>query len=237
MVSIAPSEQVKHPAKFSSAILDTMNLLLPLDGRLLDPFAGTGLIHSIGRDSVGVEIEPEWAVQHPQNIVGNALCLPFADNTFRMAASSSTYGNRMADNHNAKDMHKPCEGKGCSKCWYRGVTLRHTYTHYLNRKLHPDNTGGYNWGLKYCTLHMLAWAELSRVLETDGVFVLNVKNHIRRWKEVDVVAWHREILESCGFRWEGQIAIPHRGLAHGANVDLRSPDEQVIYFRKISNDG
>ena len=82
--------------------------------------------------------------------------------------TSPTYGNRMADSHDAKD--------GSS---------RNTYTHKLGRKLDVNNSGKMQWGNEYKKLHTKAWNECFRVLKNDGVFILNFKNHIKKGKEVD----------------------------------------------------
>ena len=66
-MSIAPLV-VRHPAKFSAAILDRLAELVPPGSRVIDPFAGTGKVHTLadlltGTTTVGVEIEPEWAAE------------------------------------------------------------------------------------------------------------------------------------------------------------------------------
>ena len=99
--------KVFHPAAFSDAILRYLanSDLLP-SGVLLDPFAGIGKCHrlaSADRRFIGVEIEPEWANCHPDTVVGDALALPFEDESFDGCLTSCCYGNRMADSHNAKD--------------------------------------------------------------------------------------------------------------------------------------
>lgn len=90
---------VAHPAKFTDVILATIaDQLYGVTGRVLDPFAGTGRIHRLARpdlETVGVEIEPEWAAQHPNTVVGDALHLPFPDESFDAICTSPTYGNRM----------------------------------------------------------------------------------------------------------------------------------------------
>src|ERR1035437_6425256 len=115
-----------HPAKFSATVLGTMATCLIPGSLVLDPFAGTGLRPSIpGIRPVCVEIEPDWATQ----VCAAALRLPFRYNTFDAIATSPTYGNRMADHHNAKDSSK-----------------RHTYTHYIGHKLNEYNSGQVQWG-------------------------------------------------------------------------------------------
>lgn len=92
----------KTPAPFTPAVLDRMfELLPPGPARILDPFAGNGIrFHEAaidrGYDSVGVELEPEFAAAHPRNIVGNATRLTrFDDDSFDAALSSPSYANRM----------------------------------------------------------------------------------------------------------------------------------------------
>ena len=103
---------VRHPATFSDPILAAIDAALGDAETVLHPFAGIGGIHRLNRSTVGVELEPESAEQHPNTIVGNALDLPSPDDIFDAIATSPTYGNRMADHHDAKD----------------GST-RHTYRH------------------------------------------------------------------------------------------------------------
>lgn len=73
-----------HPAKFSQPILDAIvgqlaDEMVPPGGTLLDPFAGVGRVHQIadlvGYDSLGVELEPEWAATHERTICGDSTML------------------------------------------------------------------------------------------------------------------------------------------------------------------
>jgi len=67
-------------------------------GPILDCFAGTGRIHELGRDdTVGVEIEPEWASMHERTICGDSTQLDtlFNPGHFGTVATSPTYANRM----------------------------------------------------------------------------------------------------------------------------------------------
>lgn len=175
---------------------------------VLDPFAGVGyLLHDAvkerGAKSVGIEIEPEWADQHPWNKVGDATALPKRwTNRFDVVATSCTYGNRMSDHHNAQERCKACDGTGlvdiplrtnnngfgdCPKCG--GVGRRQykriTYRHQLGRELHPNNSGQMPFGPKYKDLHERAWVEAARVLKptvkgvSKGRMILNVSNHFK----------------------------------------------------------
>lgn len=76
------SVTVRHPAKYSASIIDRFRDLVAdhnVTGRVLDPFAGTGRIHLLAEglfadlDTVGVELEPEWANLHPRTIAVHAL--------------------------------------------------------------------------------------------------------------------------------------------------------------------
>lgn len=206
-VAPAPPLTVGHPAKFSQEILDALDVIIPLGVRVLDPMAGVGYIHRLeGRDTLGIDIEPEWAGAHPRNRLGNALALPWKDGTLPWVVTSPSYGNRMADHHDAKEKCKTCgglgvvvveaasdmsadalqagaltEGRRCPKCGGVGTReyKRLTYRHTLGRPLHPDNSGQLAWGSKYRRFHERAWGEVHRVLEPGGRFVLNVKNHHR----------------------------------------------------------
>jgi DNA modification methylase len=209
---------MKHPAKYSNPILDVMQeMLVDVSGILLDPFAGTGKIHLLQREDLktfGVEIEPEWATLHPQTIVGDALNLPFADASFDAIATSPTYGNRMADHHNAKDGSK-----------------RNTYKHTLGRDLHPNNSGQLQWGPKYREFHEKVWAECIRVLKPNGTFILNISNHIRKGEEIDVTDWQVRTIQQYipikDVRTVGTIRYKE-----GSNSSLRPDHESVVRFLK-----
>lgn len=84
-----PASQVIHPAKFSDSFLHEVQCLLeahlPAGGLVLDPFAGDGGVHQLASDryrTVGVEIQAPWALAHPGTIQGDALYLPFRDDSF-----------------------------------------------------------------------------------------------------------------------------------------------------------
>lgn len=221
------------PAPFSANILIFIanSGLLPHSGVILDPFAGIGKVHQLATASlrvVGVEIEPEWAAAHQNTICGNALALPFEDESFDGAVTSPVYGNRMSDSHNAKD-----------------GTLRRSYTHDLRRQtgdlerqLHPDNAGTlYAWNKEYWRFHVRAWAELKRVLKPGAPFLLNVSDFIRTTqshgqKRIPVVRTHARVCTELGFELVKSYPIETPRMRYGQNHESRVSVEYVLHLRR-----
>lgn len=213
----------RHPAKFTDTILDEVEDLwarFDCRGPILDPFAGTGKIHGLGErlgvETFGVEIEPEWARAHRRTIVGDALALPFPDGLFGAVVTSPTYGNRMADHHEARDSSR-----------------RNTYRHALGRPLTDGSSAGLQWGDEYRRFHERAWAEVARVLDVGGSFFLNVKDHVRRGEIVEVSEWHRETVEALGFVLVTRSLVAVSGNRQGENGHVRVPYENVFVFEKV----
>lgn len=211
----------EHPATYSDPILATIAAHLPAAGTVLDPFAGTGRIHELATDerrTVGIEIEQEWADKHEDTIHGEAIetLEDMADDTFDAIATSPTYGNRMADHHNATD-----------------DSVRLTYKHTLGRDLTDGNSGAMQWGEEYRLFHHAAWAEAVRVLRPGGTFTINIKNHVRDGEVQRVAEWHITTLTcDLGLELVALDVIPTRGLMAGANADTRTGHELVATFRK-----
>jgi SAM-dependent methyltransferase len=215
---------VSHPAVFSKPILPTIGQLLEQDHRwILDPFAGVGRVHELSAhvawpiETVGVEIEPEWAALRQRTIVGNALELPFASDVFDAVVTSPTYGNRLADSHKARD-----------------GSVRRSYTHDLGRTLAEDNSGDLHWGAKYRDFHRQAWREARRVLRNDGRFILNISDHIRKGQRQYVSSWHCETLLGMGFRLVNTTNVQTQRLRAGTNASVRVRSELILAFDLIN---
>ena len=96
------------------------------------------------------------------------------------------------------------------------------------------------WGLDYRKLHLHAWIECWRVLKLEGIFVLNMKDHIRtikrKGKKVQerqrVTRWHTRTLERIGFHVEDHVKVPLEGNRQGENHDVRIEYESVIHLVK-----
>lgn len=210
---------MNHPAKFSDAVLGEMAKRIPNGSAVLDPFAGVGTIHRLWDDdkdirTFGVEIEPEWAEAHPKTQVGDATMLEFQSAMFDVVATSPTYGNRMADHHDAKDGSK-----------------RVTYKHALGRDLSTSNTGQMQWGIDYRMMHEAAWKEVHRVLMPGGLFLLNISNHIREGKEVLVSEWHLSACFGIGFKLIEAVPIPTKRMRYGQNHGARVDHEWLFVLK------
>lgn len=221
---------VKHPAKFTDTILSEFVQIIAdyelADGTIVDPFAGTGRIHRLGGDgtihTIGVELEPEWAEQHPYTITGNSRDLVnLIRDTFPGVGqvqgifTSPAYGNRMADSYAG-------DAKG---------SRRSTYRIALDRALSEGNGASMHFGHDYKLLHYKVWKQCWELLDADGLMVVNLKNFIRGGHVVDIVEWHRETLERVGFTFLEQRHVDTPGMKMGANRDLRVDGEEILVMR------
>lgn len=215
---------IKHPAKFTDCLLPLMTTYLTDKHKVLDPFAGTGkigVIKDYGFKGIiyANEIEKEWLEPNEYNCdiltFEDAEFLNFPNNYFDAICTSPTYGNRMADHHKAKDN-----------------SIRNTYTHCLGRPLNESNTGKMQWGKEYKAKHEAIYKHLVNLLENNGIFILNIKNHIRKGEEMDVKSFHENILVNLGLDKIEELFIPTTGNRYGANSNLRTNGEYVMIFKK-----
>ena len=218
-------KEIKHPAKYTDSFICIFAEILKGQKKILDPFAGTGkiaLIKDFGfcGEIYANEIEPEWIKPNKYNCdvitTEDAEFLQYTDGFFDAICTSPTYGNRMADHHIAKDGSK-----------------RNTYTHCIGRQLSDGNTGKMQWGPEYMEKHERIYKHLASLVKNGGLFVCNVKNHIRKGKEIDVKSFHEESLKKSGFQKTKEIFVESKGNGFGANADKRTTGEYIMVFQKI----
>lgn len=213
----------KHPAVFSNSFIPIFADLLYGRRKVLDPFAGTGKLalikdYGFGGKVICNEIESEWANESIYFVdewhIGDAANMFWAkDGEFDAICTSPTYGNRMADHHNAKDSSK-----------------RITYKHMLGHDLHQENTGAMQWGASYRIKHIEAYQEMLRVLSPNGRVIINISNHIRKGKVVLVSDWHTMILKSMKLVCTSVFHFPTKRMRFGKNAHLRVQEECIIVF-------
>lgn len=219
--------EVKHPAPYSKSVIEAMKFLVVTEAdrrgikiddlRILDPMAGIGRVHELPGATVGVEIEPEWASQHPGTRQGDACDLGWPEDTFDVIAVSPAYGNRFADHHEAKDGSK-----------------RRSYRHDLGRMPSEGSSGTLHWGPDYRFLHIKAWREATRVLVPGGLFILNVSDFVAKGAIVPVAEWHLNELFCLRYRLESAQTISTPRMRFGANHQARVDGELVAALRAAS---
>jgi hypothetical protein len=240
-----------HPSPYSWIVLAKIAELCEASFECLDPMAGIGRCHWLAehgyvKSMVGLELEPEWAAQHPNTIHWNVLHIDklFVPESFDAVIVSPVYGNRLSDHHDARETCKLCHGTGalgagepCSRCEGQGYNRyrRITYRHYLGRALSPGNSGAMQWGPAYRSFHEEAWAKVVPLLRPGGVFILNTKDHIRRHELQPVTQFHIDTLRGLGLTLDPDEMYPvdTPGMRYGENHEKRvAGGEWVIVFRK-----
>ena len=208
-----------HPASYSAGLIPTFAALLEgRSHRVLDIFAGKGGIHELGAlgpyETVGVELEPEWAMWRPETLVADATDLPFEDDSFTAIATSPAYGNRMSDYD-----EPPAD-----------APERRDYVCSLGRPLSPNNAAGFAWDdAEYMELHEAAWAEAVRVLAPGGVMLLNVVDHWEQDRHIGVAGMHlTHLVKAFGPDISAMVSADASGWTAAANGDVRIAGEWVV---------
>ena len=221
----------EHPAPYPNEVLDCFARHIPGFSTVLDPFAGVGGIHRL-RDrgefcTVGIELEPEWASKHPDNICGDSTKLaglwpeinskltnPWID----VIATSPTYANRLADKYlpelDAND--------------------RRTYVCRLGRQPTKGSSCTMQWGREYRELHQSVWEQSVAMLTPGGLFLLNCKDHYRKTTDeirVGVTGWHVGMLNDLGLSVRDIEAMETIGDTSRANTK-RGPEYVVVMQKK-----
>lgn len=220
------TEVAAHPAKFSGPVLDAVLPWLDNGDRVLDPFAGVGGVHALRDevpylDTVGIELEPEWALASPYTLTGDCLQVMsmMLTGSFDVVVTSPCYGNRMADSH--------VQGEG-------DTSERITYTHKLGRQLTAGSSGSMQFGPEYQAFHAAVWSEVARLVRPGGLLLLNISNHIRSGLEVGVTGWHVSTLLADGGRWNLKKVVPieTRRMRKGQNGSLRVRNEWLCVLTR-----
>lgn len=213
--------QRPHPAVYSDSIIKALKEYLPdylPDGAtILDPFAGSGKIDFLRPqyETWGIEIEPEWAIGSEHVVVGDAMYPEKAyQGKFQAMVTSPCYGNRMADNFTARDASK-----------------RITYRTFLDRPPTDGSSAKMQWGETYREFHKRVWAKMLDMVVEPGLFVINISNHIRNHKVVDVAGWHRDVFLSMGLELKESLPIVTPRMGFGENGASRVEEEWIYFFQ------
>lgn len=213
-----------HPAKYSNELLPI--LAKYAYGSIIDPMGGTGkagLLKQYNSKITKVtinELEQEWADQAIDNnvdeiIIGDAKNLT---GTYDCIVTSPPYGNRMADNFKASkpdsmgrryagDLGRtPSEGSCCCKHFDRG----------------------------YNELITEIFISLFNNVKFD-LFILNVSNFIRNFKEVRIDEFFLKLFTDNKFDLIAHERVKtRRQKGVGANTNLRVECEDIFVFKKQS---
>lgn len=249
----------RHDAKFSVEVLEIFRALAgDLPGPIVDPFAGVGLIDTIGRaDVIGIELEPEWATASPVVRQGDALDPGAYPDEVGTIMTSPTYGNRMADRY-LGPVCAACLGEGrrditvadgtstiedrargwapCASCHGRGRngSGRYGYGISLGRLASEGSSCHLQWGDAYRDFHRRWLIIASTVLDPGpSRLVLNMSDHYRGGVHQYVCHWWIEEAGRQGFRLADTYRATTDRFGHGQNSERRAPAEMVYVFDLI----
>jgi len=234
---------MSHPAPFSKEILAQLSALTKdWEGPILDPYAGTGLIHEMGRDDTwGIEIEEPWAKMHERTAWGDSTTLTVAPlnpenvsvnggRSFlprpHAIVTSPDYGNRFADNYlgtQAEQAERAATGKHPRR---RGYALS------LNRPVTPGNGAGhYFWSPEYKRIHSDVAIAVTRVMLRPANLALNVSNLFHDGIEHPVVSWWVANFGQRGWVMVDGVPVKTKRYKDGANREARPSSEWIIHMR------
>lgn len=231
MVTPSVAAPPEHPAPWSQPVLDAISAVLqrytsPVHGAwdFLDPFAGRDLVRLQATtpdwcNVTGVELEHEWA-SYAGAIQGSALSLPWHQPQFNGIITSPTFGNRMADCHDARD-----------------DSVRITYRHKLRRMPSEGSSAVMQWGRPYRQFHEAAYAEALRVLAGEALVIVNMANHVRGGVEQRVTEFHLSAWMHLGATVLQVVDVPSRKMGFGANRDARVEGERLLVLRAPAKRG
>jgi hypothetical protein len=213
-----------NPAKFTNSILDVItDKLIGFGGKyILDPFGGSGKIALIKKSIPCYihcnDIENGWKEDYPVDkwYHQDAQTLDTKGLLYDAIVTSPTYGNRMADHHNAKDASK-----------------RITYTHRYGAKLTEGNTGVLHFGNEYKNKHVAIFRHLLTLLKDGSIVMVNVSDFIRKGEVVGVVSWWKDMLEGLGLAFIEEVQIKTPRMRFGANNEKRVEGESLLVFKKV----
>jgi hypothetical protein len=256
-VTLTTKTAVKHPARFSQAIIEAFTTLLEVGDIVHDPFAGTGerlghLADALGCTFTGTEIERPFIVD-PRVRQGDSrhfYTYPIASERFTIV-TSPVYANGMTDNFKPTGVCSACNGEGfpdlarCEKCDGLGVRRinRKTYRNALIEAtgdpdvlLQPGNMGahGYRAGRK---AHHRYWDIANAVVEQWAPAgatraLVNVSDFVMADEMVPHVFEWVNALTAHGWRIERLVAVQTPRMGNGANRDARAPYEAIIDARR-----
>jgi 3'-phosphoadenosine 5'-phosphosulfate sulfotransferase (PAPS reductase)/FAD synthetase len=258
-VTLATKIAVKHPARFSQAIIERFTTLLEADEIVHDPFAGTGerlghLADALDLHFTGTEIERAFIVD-PRVKQGDSRLMttypwPLIYRAPFTIVTSPVYANGMADNFKPTGVCSTCEGGGsvagerCPPCAGSGQRIinRKTYRNALIEAtgdpdvlLQPGNMGAHSYraGRKAADRY---WDIANAVIAQWGPAgatraLVNVSDFVKAGETVPHVFEWVNALTDAGWRIERLHAVETPRMGNGANRDARAPYEAIIEAR------
>lgn len=238
MTATVPAADLRgHPAKYSDIILEALRVRINDEYRrindgvpaaerepitVFDPFAGVGRIwrlHRAGSVHVeAMELEPEWAGHDPRTVVGDSITyMRSTDRRYDAIATSISYGNRLADCHDARD-----------------GSDRKSYRHMLGRMPTEGSSCVLPWGRRYKAFHAEFYRLVARCLVPGGLLLLNVSNFQRQGVMINAVQWHDGACWGAGLEQAPgrHLTLPTPRMRKGQNHEARAESEVILRFRR-----